>query len=342
MLFGAIAWTADGYDVEVVDAAGTRARPPISFPAGSVGELAGYLTQTAAQRGEPVAAVVDSTNGVIDGLLMSAGLTVYRADPWQLPAAGSGFGSAPASALAEVARTGLAGLTRLQPDIGTLTGRGSELAAAKAAGDHAEAERGAGPGCLRHGRRDRAEVALSFDDGPNPPFTDEILAILARYRVPATFFCVGLHALAWPEQLARMIDAGHTVANHTWSHPYLPDLSRAQLIEQVERTEARLPGRGLPLFRPPYGSRSPQVLTWLRELGSPVALWDVDPQDWARPGPAAITDAVLSQTRPGSIVLMHDGGGDRSQTVAALPAVIEGLLERGYRLVTVDAFASGR
>ena len=91
------------------------------------------------------------------------------------------------------------------------------------------------------------------------------------------------------------------------------------------------------LFRPPYGSRSPDVLRWLGERAAPVVLWDVDPCDWARPGAVVIAGRVLLRARPGAIILMHDGGGDRSQTVAALPLVIEGLLDRGFRFTRADA-----
>jgi peptidoglycan/xylan/chitin deacetylase (PgdA/CDA1 family) len=138
-----------------------------------------------------------------------------------------------------------------------------------------------------------------------------------------------------------MAEAGHGVGNHTWSHPFLPDLSPRELELQLERTDEVLEaavGAGAPrLFRPPYGSRSRDVVSWLGRDGGPtVVLWDVDTGDWAMPGAPAIAATVLAQARPGSIVLMHDGGGDRSQTAEALPAVIEGLLDRGHRFVRVD------
>jgi peptidoglycan/xylan/chitin deacetylase (PgdA/CDA1 family) len=167
-----------------------------------------------------------------------------------------------------------------------------------------------------------------------------VLDVLERYGVPATFFCVGLHASAHTEELARMAEAGHALGNHTWSHPFLPDLSVREFEVQLERTFGALEdGAGVRparLFRPPYGSRKAELLTWLGRIGGPTTvLWDVDTGDWAMPGTAAITDVVLTRVRPGSIVLMHDGGGDRSQTAEALPAVIEGLLERGYRFSRV-------
>ena len=184
-------------------------------------------------------------------------------------------------------------------------------------------------------------IALTFDDGPNPPHTGRILDVLDRYGVPATFFCVGLHASAYTEEVARMSEAGHRLANHTWSHPFLPDLTVAELAAQLERTDeaiARVAGeQGPRLFRPPYGSRTPEIMSWLGETDAGrMVLWDVDANDWALPGADAIAGSVLARSRPGSIVLMHDGGGDRSQTADALPAVIEGLLARGYRFARVD------
>jgi peptidoglycan/xylan/chitin deacetylase (PgdA/CDA1 family) len=157
--------------------------------------------------------------------------------------------------------------------------------------------------------------------------------------VCATFFCVGLNAGARGEDLQRMAERGHGIGNHTWSHPFLPDLSEIQLAEQIGRTAETIEaatGAAPTYFRPPYGSRTPAVLRSLTGLGTKVALWDVDTEDWAMPGPEVIARTVLRRTGPGSIVLMHDGGGDRSHTVAALPVIIEGLLARGLEFVRVE------
>lgn len=339
--YAGIAWTAVGFEVAVLDPVGQPVRPLARFGAGQRGELTRYLTGLAAAM--PLAVVLESTNGVLDGMLVPAGLPVYRADPWLLPGRPL-LGSVPAQALAEAGRRNLAALSRLTAAGGTLTGRGAESLAGILSSRAQAAALAAAGRLARHGRRVRPagaapQVALTFDDGPNPPYTGQILGILARYQVPATFFCIGLQASAHPAELARMAAAGHGLGNHTWSHPFLPDLSRAQLTEQLDRTDeavARAAGCGPGLFRPPYGSRSPDVLRWLGERGTPIVLWDVDPSDWARPGAAVIAGRVLMQARPGTIILMHDGGGDRSQTVAALPLVIEGLLDRGYRFTRAD------
>jgi len=339
--YAGIAWTAAGFEVAVLDSGGQPAAPLARFGAGQRAELTRYLTGLATAA--PLVAVLDSTNGVLDGTLVPAGLPVYRADPWLLPGRPL-LGSVAAQDLAEAGRRDLNALCRLTPQGGTLTGRGAEHRAG-VTGSRAQAAALATAGRLaRHGPRAvppgaAPEVALTFDDGPNPPYTGQILDILARYQVPATFFCVGLQARAHPADVARMAAAGHGLGNHTWSHPFLPDLSRAQLAEQLDRTDEAIAaaGAGPGLFRPPYGSRSPDVLRWLGERGTPIVLWDVDPSDWARPGAALIAGRVLMQTRPGTIILMHDGGGDRAPTVAALPLVIEGLLDRGFRFTRADA-----
>ncbi|MCT9930949.1 polysaccharide deacetylase family protein [Planotetraspora sp. A-T 1434] len=342
MLYSGIAWTSNGYEIEVVGEDGRHATPPVRFGAGQQREMIAYLQGIAKPSGQSLVTVVESTNGVLDGGMMVSGLDVYRADPWVLPERPL-FGSVTAHALAQAARQDLSALARLQIDGGTLTGRIDELDAGIARSAAAEDALTRAGRCLRHGGRERADIALTFDDGPNPPYTGQILDILERYGVPATFFCVGLHASARPGDIARIADMGHAVGNHTWSHPFLPDLSRPQLGEQIERTEEVLVNAGgavSRLFRPPYGSRTPEVMDWLSAQDVTVVLWDVEPFDWALPGPGVITEKVLAQARPGSIVLMHDGGGDRSQTVAALPGVIEGLLDRGYRFVLVDELLS--
>ncbi|MFJ9517995.1 polysaccharide deacetylase family protein [Kitasatospora sp. NPDC101801] len=342
MRYCGIAWTELGYELAVVDDRGLPVEPPVHVAAGRVPQLTAHLLglrDRSRAAGQELATVVDSTNGMLDGGLMSAGLHLYRADPWSLPERPA-FGSVAALTLAVTAARDPATVVRLQIESGTLTGRVDQLEAAIAESEDAtEALRQAGR-CLAHGSREHRVVALTFDDGPNPPYTGRILDVLDRYQVPATFFCVGLHALAHHEELSRMAAAGHQIANHTWSHPYLPDLSRTELADQLARTDdavAQVVGaEGPRLFRPPYGSRTPEVLSWLADGGSTVALWDVEPFDWALPGADAITRSILEQTRPGSVILMHDGGGDRSQTAEALPGVIEGLLARGYSFARMD------
>ncbi|MER7165439.1 polysaccharide deacetylase family protein [Micromonospora sp. NPDC000207] len=246
----------------------------------------------------------------------------------------------PAGVLARVALRDLDRLPRLDLADGTLRGRGDDLNAGFAASADTVTELTAAGRCLTHGRRDRDEIALTFDDGPLPPYTGQILDILDSYQVKATFFCVGLLVDAYPEIVDEIRRRGHELGNHTWSHPFLPELSRAELGEQVQRTGEALAGATgtapPTLFRPPYGGRSPQVLTGLAEMGMTTVLWDALGWDWALPGVDRIVESVSTGTGPGSVVLLHDGGGDRSQTVAALPEILDGLLARGLRFVTVD------
>jgi peptidoglycan/xylan/chitin deacetylase (PgdA/CDA1 family) len=335
MLYSGISWSADGYEVGVVDDSGRQVRRAVRFGTGRTAQLTAHL------RGleQPVVAVVDSTNGVLDGHLMTAGLAVYRADPEVLPERPL-LGSVPAIELALVAQRKLSALTRLERHRGTQTGREAALDAGIAASVPAIDALTRAWRCLSRGDHDRPEIALTFDDGPSPPYTGRILDVLERYAVPATFFCVGLNVGAHVEDMARIREQGHALGNHTWSHPFLTELSRPQLVEQIDRAgEAIAEASGGPvpaLFRPPYGSRTPEVVGWLADIGPRTVLWDVETADWAMPGADTISRIVLEQTRPGSVILLHDGGGDRSQTVAALPALIEGLLARGLRFVTAD------
>jgi len=212
----------------------------VRFPAGQVGALTDHLLALDWSSDQPLICIVESTNGMLDGGLMSAGLRVHRADPWVLPARPA-FGSVDAGSLARAGVTRLPELSRLVIESGTLTGRGDEHARWLGESEPGTAALTEAGRCLERARAtDDKVIALTFDDGPNPPYTGRILDVLDRYGVPATFFCVGLHASAHTEELARMTEAGHRLANHTWSHPFLPDLSAAELAVQLERTDEAL------------------------------------------------------------------------------------------------------
>ncbi|SEK74386.1 polysaccharide deacetylase family protein [Streptacidiphilus jiangxiensis] len=332
-----IAWTADGYEAVVVDRAGRPVAVPTRWGAARVAELAAWLHRIGAGRGRELAVVLDSTNGLLDGPLTAAGLDVRRADPWTLPQRPA-FGSVSAAALADCARRAPASPARLTPESGSLAGREAEFETGVADGAELRAALTAAGRCVEHGRRDRRQVALTFDDGPDPVLTRQILAVLARHGARATFFCVGHHVAALPEEVRRITEAGHELGNHSWSHPFLPDLTPAQLCEQIDRTAeaiARVTGREPSRFRPPYGSQTPEVLATLAGQRTTVTLWDVDSRDWARPGAERIATTVLEAVRPGSVVLLHEGAGDRRQTVLALPAVLAGLADRGLEPVTL-------
>ncbi len=334
--FAGVCWDWSGYQLAVLDPEGRRHPSPAHYPAGRADELIEHLAHDVPR---PCAVVIDSSCGVIDGRMMAAGLSVYRVDPAAGRAAWTG-GYPSALELADAARLGLAGLTRLGRATGTQTGREAELEAGYQASAPALAELVRSGRCVEHGPRDRPYVALTFDDGPVPRYTEQILDVLAEFGARATFFCVGINVVAYQDCAARIVRDGHLLGNHTWSHPFLWELSRQQLSEQIVRTGeaiAELDGGAPPrYFRPPYGSRTSEVVTWLADSGLTTALWDVYPFDWTSPGAEVISDIVLRDARPGSVVLLHDGGGDRSETVAALPTIIRGLLDRGTALVRLD------
>ena len=161
-----------------------------------------------------------------------------------------------------------------------------------------------------------------------------MLALLARYRARATFFVVGRSAATWPELVRREFAAGHGVANHTWNHRRLTGLQGRRWQAEVDGTsEAIRQATGSPArcLRPPYGSVDAGSAARARAGGLRRVGWDVDPYDWRRPGAWAIASRVLGRVRSGDVVLLHDGGGDRSQTVAALRQVLASLSARGFR-----------
>ncbi|OKI30580.1 hypothetical protein A6A07_00185 [Streptomyces sp. CB03911] len=179
----------------------------------------------------------------------------------------------------------------------------------------------------------RRVVAITVDDGPDPRYTPAVLALLRQYGIRATFFVIGQNAAQYPSLVRAIADDGHHLANHTWSHPELRRLSEAAVRTELQRTSELLEkatGRATTWFRAPGGDWSPVAMKVCSELGLRPMSWSVDPLDWARPGTAAITSRVLGGVRPGAIVLNHDGGGDRSQTVAALRAYLPALIEKGY------------
>lgn len=192
-------------------------------------------------------------------------------------------------------------------------------------------------------------VYLTFDDGPNVAgpnggYTQEMLDLLKQYNAHATFFNVGKSVNAWPEEVRAVVQGGHYVANHTWDHSALAGLTKEQFMAEVDRTRQAIVQAAGDLFfldkdvrylRPPYGSTDANTRQYAANLGYATVLWDVDPQDWRRPGTEAISDHILSHVFPGAIVLMHDGGGDRTQSVAALEIILRELSAKGYKFYNI-------
>ena len=197
-------------------------------------------------------------------------------------------------------------------------------------------------GCLRRGpgyvtgARTGRLVALTFDDGPAAA-TPQILTLLERLRVPATFFVVGDEVPGNETLLRRMLRDGDELGNHSYSHVVLAGGGAEAAHQLADASTAILGATGvLPcVFRPPYDASSPALVRMALGFGMSTVTWNVDPADWARPGTKAIIRRVTRAVQPGSIVLLHDGGGPRGQTVAAVEPIVRRLRQRGYRLVTV-------
>jgi peptidoglycan/xylan/chitin deacetylase (PgdA/CDA1 family) len=196
---------------------------------------------------------------------------------------------------------------------------------------------------VRLGSHRVREVALTFDDGPSE-YTRAILRILRRTHTPATFFVIGRQASSYPRLIAAEARAGFEIGDHTETHPPLASLPQGGQANQFATAADAIRRAGGPsprLLRPPYGSFDSSTLAVLRQQGMLLVLWSADTKDYARPGVAKIVYTALSGAQPGAIILMHDGGGDRRQTVAALPRIIRGLRRHGYRLVTVAQLLAG-
>jgi peptidoglycan/xylan/chitin deacetylase (PgdA/CDA1 family) len=182
----------------------------------------------------------------------------------------------------------------------------------------------------------RREVAIGFDDGPWTQ-TPEFVSMLERADARATFFMIGRQiGPTWRATMLRELRDGDVLGDHTFSHPDLTRTSdvRGQLLSTIAAIRAQT-GYTTCVFRPPYGAVDETVVQDATSLGLATVTWNVDPADWSEPGTAAIEQRVLEQVRPGSIVISHDGGGPRGQTLAAYPAIISTLRERGYRIVTI-------
>jgi peptidoglycan/xylan/chitin deacetylase (PgdA/CDA1 family) len=181
-------------------------------------------------------------------------------------------------------------------------------------------------------------VALTIDDGPHPEWTPKMLDLLAEFRVPATFSLIGEQVIEFPQLVKRIVAAGHQVSDHTMTHPMdLPQLSADKMKFEIGDAHDRIAqatGVAPKFFRSPGGAWSNQVLDTAAQHGMISIDWAVDPRDWARPGTGQITSTLLA-AKPGDILLCHDGGGDRSETIQALRNVIPALQKRGLTFVAL-------
>jgi peptidoglycan/xylan/chitin deacetylase (PgdA/CDA1 family) len=183
-------------------------------------------------------------------------------------------------------------------------------------------------------RREDKVFALTFDDGPWPRYTRQVLKVLKSRKVKATFFMVGQEVARRPEVAREVLAAGHVIGNHSWDHPSRPR-NAASEVKKTDEAILRATGVKSMLFRPPYGIVRNGMAAQAMRQKQTVVMWSADSGDWKRGGATAIANRVLRQASRGGIALLHDGGGDRAATVAALPSIIDGLHARGYRLVTI-------
>ncbi|MCW1924369.1 polysaccharide deacetylase family protein [Luteolibacter arcticus] len=180
-------------------------------------------------------------------------------------------------------------------------------------------------------------IALTFDDGPHPKNTPRLLDMLRERNVKATFYVIGRNVDLYPNVLRRTVSEGHEIGNHTYTHPILSKLGDSAVREELTKCRdavARAAGVQPRTMRPPYGALLQRQRQWVHaELSYPTIMWSVDPLDWKRPGPSVVTSRILSGTTPGAIVLAHDL---HAGTVDAMPATLDGLLNKGFKFVTVS------
>ncbi len=226
-----------------------------------------------------------------------------------------------------------------------LIGLTAAAAAASAAGYQSMSPTGQWYGrTFAAGIRGSKQIALTYDDGPNDPHTLNLLDVLAKHSVQATFFMIGRYVQQRPEIARAVAQAGHVIGNHTFTHPLLIFESAAQTHKQLLDCQQALQdavGEHSSLFRPPFGGRRPATLRVARKLGLQTVMWNVTGYDWSAPPAAAIQKKVERQMRGGDVILLHDGGyramgANRAQTVIATENLIRRYKDEGYAFVTVD------
>jgi peptidoglycan-N-acetylglucosamine deacetylase len=247
-------------------------------------------------------------------------------------AAGSGGGG---GASHHAAAQGTGFLARVQVLAGT--GPGSLAAVEQSAESAAISRTLAYTPYVRIAGSQHRELALTFDDGPGP-FTPEVLSVLERTNTPATFFEVGTLERYFHVSTSRIVGDGYPIGDHTELHAPMSHLSAKLQEQEILEQTSQIGAFGAPfprMFRPPYGLWNRTTLKLLRKYRMLMVMWTVDTSDYRQPGVEAIVHSAVSGARPGAIILMHDAGGIRSETVEALPTIIKDLRARGYQLVTV-------
>ena len=190
-----------------------------------------------------------------------------------------------------------------------------------------------------HGNRETKCIALTFDDGPHPRYTDQILALLKKYDIRATFFMIGSNVAQYPQVARRVAEGGHEIGNHTYSHPHMLGIDACSLMKEIQKTEKVLAENGIKkpnLFRPPEGYRTREQCISLSDEGYRVVVWSLDTHDWRGNGAGEIVKFVTENAKGGDIVLFHDYISGQNTTIAALEELIPKLISDGYQFVTVS------
>lgn len=191
--------------------------------------------------------------------------------------------------------------------------------------------------------RSSRQLALTYDDGPNDPHTRRLLEVLDKHQVKATFFLVGRYVRQCPEIVRELVQAGHAIGNHTFTHPWLTLKSEVEIRQELMQCRNAIQsavGQDTNLFRPPFGGRRPAVLRIARELNFQTIMWNITGYDWNAPPAASIENKVSSKIRGGNVILLHDGGhkqvgADRSQTIIATDHLIARYKQEGYEFATI-------
>jgi polysaccharide deacetylase family sporulation protein PdaB len=196
-------------------------------------------------------------------------------------------------------------------------------------------------GVIKKVQTDKPWIALTFDDGPDPRETPEILDILRKYNAEATFFVLGQQAHKYPDILRREVSEGHELANHSFTHRDLRHLSRIEITQEISKLDDEIfanTGQHTKLFRPPGGYYNKKIVETAEQAGYTVVLWTwyQDSKDWSKPGVQKIVTKVISNAHPGDIILFHDRISGRSQTVMALNRILPELQKQGYQFVTIS------
>ena len=203
---------------------------------------------------------------------------------------------------------------------------------------------------ISHGSPNEKIIAITFDDGPYSPYTEEILDVLKEKNIKATFFMLGHNAKNHPEIVKRIVNEGHQIGNHTYSHKDLLKTTREEMIEELNATNKilfEIIGQDVKIMRPPFGAKDANVVKTAQEKGFQVITWSVDGKDWLNRGVNITSSEILNKAKSGDIILLHDGDevkskNSREQTVIVTKILIDELLEQGYELTTVDKLLEKR